>query len=140
MLCPAFIKALVLSMVIDSASIGFTLTTHFAYLFPHVALISASPIFNAETNPSSTSTTESSDEDHTIVLFVVFSGKTLADRRTVCPMEISITVLSRVTTETRISDRFFLHDTKIINKKNTYMKYFFTLFITQILILVDCKV
>ena len=116
-LCPAFNEAVVLSNVIDWTSIGFTLIIHVAYFSPHVALISASPIFSAETNPSSIFTTDLSDEDHTIVLFVVFSGKTFADRRSVCPIWISTSVLSRVTFEANISANSFLHDTKHINIK-----------------------
>ena len=100
---PALNDALVLSKVIDSTSIGFTLTTHFANLFPHVAFTSAPPIFRAETNPSSTLTTESSDEDHTIVLFVVFSGRTVAEIFTEQPTANSTKVLSRATLEGKTS-------------------------------------
>ena len=71
-----------------------------------------------------------------MALLVTLSGNTDTDRCKDLPTGKSTDVLSSVTDETRTSDGFFLHDTKIINKKKTYMKYFFTLFITQILILV----
>ena len=122
MLWPALNETASLSNVKDSTSIGITSTIHIAYFAPHIALISALPIFNAEITPSLTSTTESSDEDHTIVLFVVFSGKTVADRRTVCPIGISITVLSMVTSEANTSTSSFLHDTKHVNRRKIHIK------------------
>ena len=80
---PAFNETEVLLKLISSTTIGSTFTTHEASLFPQVAFMVAWPTLCAVTVPSSTIATESSEEDHLIVLSVVASGRTVAERCTV---------------------------------------------------------
>ena len=84
-LSPTFKERLSASRVTSSISIGVTFTTHMADLSPQAALMLAWPTLRVVTTPSLTLATDSSEEDHTIILFVVFSGRTVAKRWTVCP-------------------------------------------------------
>ena len=84
-LSPAFKERLSASSVTSSISIGVTFTTHMSDLSPQAAVMLAWPTLRVVTTPSLTLATDSSEEDHTILLFVVFSGKTVAKRWSVCP-------------------------------------------------------
>ena len=74
-----------------------TVTVHSAFTLPAVAVITAEPVFNAVTVPSSvTVATSSLSEDHTVES-VVLEGVIVAVNLTVPPGSRALAVVSRAT-------------------------------------------
>ena len=90
------------NIVVGKTSV--TITWQMAWIFWHLAIMSHSPVWTAVTTPLLTIATFSSVDDHSTILYVVLSGKIVADNSDCILVSNTNISLSNVMDIGRISD------------------------------------